>query len=289
MRRHARELAFAVSCNSVFAPLGVEARGARAWSSHGRTLRLQPQPRRRQARPKARCRRRAQIQGQLDIGSTAIGQGEVQASALEMATVAATIADGGRRPQPTFDPSAAPARGGGTFVSSQSVAHTVRSLMIGVVREGTGTAAAIPGVTVAGKTGTAELKTASTCTPSSEPSSKEEDRAPQGKRARKAVGLRKTKRATPTPGSRPSPRPSRRGSWSACCSCKDGAGGATAAPVARQVLEAGPLSHSLTSESSFLARTQRAWRAGDPGRSVTRAGRSPIGGRSQGRRGAVSG
>ena len=35
--------------------------------------------------------------------------------------------------------------------------------MIGVVRKGTGTSAAIPGVTVAGKTGTAELK--SQCTP----------------------------------------------------------------------------------------------------------------------------
>src|SRR6202035_2195288 len=42
---------------------------------------------------------------------------------------------------------------------SSAVARTVRSLMIGVVRDGTGTSAAIPGVVVAGKTGTAELKT----------------------------------------------------------------------------------------------------------------------------------
>ena len=50
----------------------------------------------------------SQIQGELDVGSTAIGQGEVQASALQMATVAATIADGGHRPQTTFALDAAP-------------------------------------------------------------------------------------------------------------------------------------------------------------------------------------
>ena len=48
--------------------------------------------------------RASEIQGELDVGSTAIGQGEVLASPLQMATVAATIADGGRRPQPTFLP-----------------------------------------------------------------------------------------------------------------------------------------------------------------------------------------
>ena len=38
------------------------------------------------------------IQGELAVGSTAIGQGEVLATPLQMATVAATIADGGHRP-----------------------------------------------------------------------------------------------------------------------------------------------------------------------------------------------
>jgi cell division protein FtsI/penicillin-binding protein 2 len=46
----------------------------------------------------------------------------------------------------------------GIRVTKRRVARTVEKLMIGVVRFGTGTAAAIPGVVVAGKTGTAELQ-----------------------------------------------------------------------------------------------------------------------------------
>jgi cell division protein FtsI/penicillin-binding protein 2 len=82
----------------------------------------------------------------------------VLATPLEMASVAQTIADGGRR-EPTslvkdgaLKSSERPVR-----VMPKATANTMRSLMIGVVENGTGTAAAIPGIDVAGKTGTAEL------------------------------------------------------------------------------------------------------------------------------------
>ena len=48
-------------------------------------------------------------------------------------------------------------RGKRTRVVSPRVAANVRSMMIANVASGTGKAAQIPGVTVAGKTGTAEL------------------------------------------------------------------------------------------------------------------------------------
>jgi penicillin-binding protein A len=149
------ELAFAVSCNSVFAPLGVKLGATRLVASAER-FGFNHDPGLAGA-AESTLPPASSIEGELAVGSTAIGQGQVLATPLEMATVAATIADGGRRPRPTF----APLHAGppGERATSAAIAHTVRRLMIGVVREGTGTSAAISGVTVAGKTGTAELKT----------------------------------------------------------------------------------------------------------------------------------
>lgn len=101
----------------------------------------------------------------LAVGSSAIGQGKVQATALQMSVVAAAIADDGGRPRLTLDFDAArrAPRAPLTKVTTPQVAATVDKLMRGVVKSGTGTAAALPGVEVAGKTGTAELKSTQSC------------------------------------------------------------------------------------------------------------------------------
>jgi peptidoglycan glycosyltransferase len=99
-----------------------------------------------------------EIGEEVDLGVSAIGQGEVLATPLEMASVAQTIGNGGVR-APTsivanskLRPHAKPVR-----VVSKKIADELTELMIGVVTEGTGTAGAIPEAQVAGKTGTAEL------------------------------------------------------------------------------------------------------------------------------------
>jgi cell division protein FtsI/penicillin-binding protein 2 len=79
----------------------------------------------------------------------------VLATPLRMALVAQTVAEGGVRLEPTLRPNARPR--GSVRVTSRHVAHTLRRLMLDVVAYGTGTAAQINGVKVAGKTGTAEL------------------------------------------------------------------------------------------------------------------------------------
>ncbi len=145
--------AFAVSCNSVFAPLGARLGAARLVSIAERFGFNQPPSI--QGAAESEIPSASTIGGNLDVGSSAIGQGKVLTSALEMTDVAATIADGGRRPLPTL---AAHQRPRFVHVVTRHIAHEVQQMMIAVVQFGTGTAAAIPGVTVAGKTGTAELR-----------------------------------------------------------------------------------------------------------------------------------
>jgi peptidoglycan glycosyltransferase len=104
----------------------------------------------------------------VDPGRLAFGQERMVATPLQMALVAATIANGGEEPKPYLVQKIV-APDGSTVVKTTpqtlgrvikpQTASELNQMMQLVVQGGTGTAAQIPGVPVAGKTGTAEVGT----------------------------------------------------------------------------------------------------------------------------------
>lgn len=104
----------------------------------------------------------------VDIGRVAIGQGDLEATALQMATVAQTIGNEGMRMEPRLvakvvDPDGRtidePLPEEAERVVSRQTASELSAMMRNVVEQGTGTAANLEGVEVSGKTGTAEVNT----------------------------------------------------------------------------------------------------------------------------------
>ena len=103
------------------------------------------------------------------LAATAYGQGEVLATPLQMALVAATVAKGGEVPTPYLASSITPPDGGNPIwqfeprplkrALSPESNEKVRQMMVTSIESGWAQAAAIPGATVGGKTGTAETGT----------------------------------------------------------------------------------------------------------------------------------
>jgi peptidoglycan glycosyltransferase len=102
---------------------------------------------------------------QIDVGRMGIGQDRLRVTPLQMAMVAAAVANGGELMRPTVsrritDPDGRTVddvepESTGDVMDEDTAAELTR-MMANVVREGTGTAAALQGVSIAGKTGTAE-------------------------------------------------------------------------------------------------------------------------------------
>jgi peptidoglycan glycosyltransferase len=153
--------ALEISCNTTFAALGVRL-GDRKLATEAEKFGLnKPSPYQLPAATSS-------IPRNQDVPSTAqsaIGQRDVRVSPLQMASVAATIANGGRRMAPYVVGEVVSDKGGvvkrfegedlGQAIPGQ-VAGDLKDMMTGVVERGTGESAQIPGLQVAGKTGTAQ-------------------------------------------------------------------------------------------------------------------------------------
>jgi peptidoglycan glycosyltransferase len=153
--------ALQISCNTTFAGLGVDLGSEKLAAEAEKFGFNQPSPYQLPAATSV-------IPPDQDVPATAqsaIGQRDVRVSPLQMASVAATIANGGRRMAPFVGQEVVSEKGRvvkrfegedlGQAIPER-VAGDLKDMMLKVVESGTGVAAQIPNLPVAGKTGTAQ-------------------------------------------------------------------------------------------------------------------------------------
>ncbi len=109
---------------------------------------------------------RAGEMDQVELAWSGVGQGRLLMTPLQLCLAGCAVANGGKMMLPHLMKDV---RRGDAILErfearewrspvSAGTAGEVLAMMVGVVREGTGSAAALPGISVAGKTGTAEVE-----------------------------------------------------------------------------------------------------------------------------------
>jgi penicillin-binding protein A len=156
--------AMRISCNTYFARLGAEL-SASDFQETARNFGFGERPPLDIQSARSRMPSEAAFRSPAFRAQSAIGQFDVSATPLQMALMTAGIANGGKISKPRLVRRIRDYRGikveetpSETWKEavSRETADTLTGLMVDVVENGTGKAAAIPGVKVAGKTGTAQ-------------------------------------------------------------------------------------------------------------------------------------
>ncbi|MFQ6058489.1 MAG: peptidoglycan D,D-transpeptidase FtsI family protein [Anaerolineae bacterium] len=156
--------AYGYSCNLTFARLGLEL-GTKRYKEYGARFGLgQPLPL--EIPTVASQLANDPFMDRVLLASTAFGQGELAVTPLQMALVAAAMANDGAIPRPHLLLQVRDKEGNVLKEAEEGiwqiavtprVARQVREMMVVSVEEGWARGARIPGVQVAGKTGTAEV------------------------------------------------------------------------------------------------------------------------------------
>jgi cell division protein FtsI/penicillin-binding protein 2 len=153
---------FAKSCNTVFAPLGLEM-GIESLAEAAERFGFNERPELFDAAALSEINPPSpsmptSVESEADLAVTAIGQGRVLATPLSVASMAQTIATGGKRfPTNLVTEPALRSKAPVVTVTDPATAGKVKAMMVAVINSGTGSLADLGKIQVAGKTGTAEL------------------------------------------------------------------------------------------------------------------------------------